>query len=104
MPEYLAQYLPEYNQRPKVKEANRMKSLNRYRSLVGQLPKDCMAILIKRYGERCMNPDCAGSDSILTIDHVKPVSKGGTNTMDNVQILCYSCNRRKGNRNEDDYR
>jgi len=104
MPEYLAKYLPEYHQRPEVKEADRIRSLNRYRSLVGELPKDCMAILIGRYGEACMNPDCDGLDSILTIDHVKPVSKGGLNTMDNVQILCYTCNRRKGNRNENDYR
>lgn len=104
MPEYLAKYLPEYSQRPEVKEANRMKSLNRYRSLAGELPKDCMTILVGRYGERCMNPDCDGADSILTIDHVVPVSKGGMNTMDNVQILCYTCNRRKGNRNSNDYR
>lgn len=104
MPEYLAKYLPEYNQRPERKEANRIKSANRRAGMVGELPKDCMAILISRYGERCMNPDCDGTDSILTIDHVRPVSKGGTNTMDNVQILCYTCNRRKGNRNSNDYR
>lgn len=104
MPEYLARYLPEYTQRPEVREANRMKALNRYRSLVGQLPQNCMAILVARYGEQCMNPECDREDSILTIDHVKPVSKGGTNTMDNVQILCYTCNRQKGNRNEADYR
>lgn len=104
MPEYLAKYLPEYAQRPEVREANRIKSINRYRGLVGKLPKDCMDILVKKYGERCMNPDCDGDDSILTIDHVIPVSRGGSNTMDNVQILCYTCNRRKGNRNEADYR
>lgn len=104
MPNYLAKYLPEYNQRPERREANRMQALNRYRGLVGQLPKDCMAQLIKLYGEACMNPNCDRDDSILTIDHVVPVSKGGVNTMDNVQILCYTCNRRKGNRSEDDYR
>lgn len=104
MPEYLSKYLPEYDQRPERKEANRIKSANRRASLVGQLPIDCMDVLMTKYGVRCMNPDCDGKDAILTIDHVKPISKGGLNTMDNVQLLCYTCNRRKGNRNEADYR
>jgi 5-methylcytosine-specific restriction endonuclease McrA len=104
MPEYLAKYLPEYMQKPEVKERYRVQAHNRRNRLVGELPKDCLSKLIRRYGEACMNPQCGGEDSILTIDHVVPVSKGGANTMENVQILCYTCNRRKGNRSEADYR
>lgn len=33
----------------------------------------------------------------LEIDHFLPVSKGGTNDIDNLQTLCIVCNRGKGN-------
>lgn len=40
----------------------------------------------------------------LTMDHIKPLSKGGTHTIDNLQPLCMSCNCSKRNFNENDYR
>lgn len=33
-----------------------------------------------------------------SIDHVKPLSKGGEHTMNNVQLTHLKCNLRKGNR------
>lgn len=33
-----------------------------------------------------------------TIDHVRPRSKGGGSTWDNVVVACATCNRKKGNK------
>ena len=37
-----------------------------------------------------------GSTERLEVDHIKPVSKGGTNDLRNLQCLCAPCNRKKG--------
>ena len=39
-----------------------------------------------------------GTHRDLTVDHVVPVSKGGTDDLDNLQTLCGTCNSRKGAR------
>jgi HNH endonuclease len=39
--------------------------------------------------------DC-GSRDRLHFDHIVPVSKGGSNTVRNIELRCESCNLRKG--------
>jgi len=38
-----------------------------------------------------------GSKRRLEIDHIIPVSQNGTSSIDNLQVLCRSCNRKKHN-------
>ncbi len=54
--------------------------------------------LVKKYGNACA---CCGRITHLTVDHVKPLVHGGTNTIDNVQPLCIRCNVLKGKREID---
>lgn len=35
------------------------------------------------------------NDIMLTFDHVMPKSRGGPNTIENAQTLCYACNQEK---------
>lgn len=53
------------------------------------------AWLISRDGAECR---WCGARSDLTIDHVQPLSAGGSNELDNLQLLCQTCNERKGSR------
>lgn len=45
------------------------------------------------YGHRCLA--CGGSGT-LSVDHVMPISLGGSNDIGNIQPLCLRCNLRKG--------
>lgn len=53
----------------------------------------------EQYGHRCAH--CGGEEprhGDLTIDHIIPVSLGGTNWVWNLQPLCSRCNESKGDR------
>lgn len=54
--------------------------------------------LCARYDHRCL---CCGEEKPLTKDHIMPLSKGGVNTIDNLQPLCMTCNVRKHARHID---
>lgn len=51
--------------------------------------------LCAKFGNRCA---CCRQDAPLTIDHIVPVSRGGSSYIDNIQPLCLPCNRRKATR------
>jgi len=57
------------------------------------LPKKTRQDILSKYKFTCQK---CGSKENLTIDHIKPVSKGGSDDYDNLTILCKSCNSRKG--------
>jgi tetratricopeptide (TPR) repeat protein len=62
------------------------------RSPFRSIPTEVKNRVLARDGGRCVM--CGSSDGIH-FDHILPVSKGGDNTEDNIQILCKDCNLRK---------
>lgn len=56
------------------------------------IPRDVRQRVWSKYGGRCA--EC-GSDQYLEFDHIVPFSRGGSNTDQNVQLLCRRCNLKK---------
>ena len=48
--------------------------------------------LCERTGNRCL---ACGDAGPLTVDHIVPISKGGSNSIANIQPLCLPCNLSK---------
>jgi hypothetical protein len=57
------------------------------------IPQDVKIAVSARDGGRCRQ---CGSTVQLHFDHVIPISRGGANTVANIQLLCGACNRAKG--------
>lgn len=57
-------------------------------------------LVLKRDQFTCVLCGRSGIGVKLEVDHKIPVSKGGSNTLDNLQTLCYECNRGKRDDNE----
>lgn len=59
------------------------------------------ATVYERQGGHCANPECIhGKDKVWEIeemegDHIIPWSKGGHTVLENCQLLCRDCNRKK---------
>lgn len=58
----------------------------------GTYTLDDIVDITKRQKSKCA---CCRKKRALTIDHIKPISKGGSNWPSNLQMLCKPCNSRK---------
>jgi 5-methylcytosine-specific restriction endonuclease McrA len=52
--------------------------------------------------DRCCQ--ACGTEEMLTVDHIVPRTLGGDDNLNNLQVLCSSCNSSKGGRFFDSHR
>lgn len=55
------------------------------------------AQLRDEYGLRCWWCGCSLPAKKPTLDHLKPKSRGGSNSLENLRLSCFSCNNSRGN-------
>jgi 5-methylcytosine-specific restriction endonuclease McrA len=85
------EYVKRVADKRRVYEQNRRA---RKKQLSGELPVDIKEILFRLQRGRCA---CCGLPlgSDFHLDHKQPITKGGTNTPHNLQLLRKKCNLRK---------
>ena len=60
-----------------------------------RIPEAIRIAVWRRDGGRCAR---CGSRENLEYDHIVPLSKGGSNTARNIELLCQRCNREKSDK------
>ena len=60
-----------------------------------RIPEDIRIKIWQRDEGKCAR---CGSRERLEYDHIVPISKGGSNTLRNIELLCEECNRKKSNK------
>lgn len=83
--------------RREIERARNMLEGQKTRTHRQNIPDSVKSVVWNRDGGKCVK---CGSREKLEFDHIIPVSKGGSNTARNLQLLCERCNRQKGNRIE----
>ena len=68
---------------------------------VAQRGTDRPVLVFERDGRECVS--CGKRTGIMTCDHVIPVSRGGSSTLDNLVTACERCNLAKGQQTPDEW-
>lgn len=72
--------------------------LNRMVRLPRRAPHPTRRNILLRDDSACQYCGLRGLPKDMTVDHINPLSRGGTSTWDNMVIACRRCNGRKANR------
>jgi 5-methylcytosine-specific restriction endonuclease McrA len=66
------------------------------------VPQSTRYTVLKRDG-KCLLCGNGPDDAPLEVDHIVPRSKGGSNDISNLQVLCRPCNQGKSNSDDTDF-
>lgn len=74
-----------YNKHTKIKSSTR-------KSKRPKIPAKLRIMVLNRDKSTCVMCGRKAPEVVLHVDHIVPVSEGGTTTLDNLQTLCADCN------------
>jgi len=102
---------PLVNKKAYKKLASKMSSLKsslkrrseQYEVLFDIDAADIRSMFYDSYGKGCRYCDKQLTFRTIACDHIIPLTKGGPSTKENLQLVCKTCNTRKGPLNEEDF-
>jgi len=89
----------QYRKTEKGKLVKRLDSQLRRNKTLGVIDKIAWLKKLRAFGGKCAK---CGSSEKIQIDHIVPISRGGTNHITNLQPLCSHCNASKGSKIKDE--
>lgn len=69
-----------------------------------QVRDAALKVIYDRDGGMCVYCGVAVPMAVTEVDHVRPLSRGGTNTADNFVVTCRRCNRAKRDRTPEEWK
>lgn len=87
---------------PEMRKASRQNRRAKLRQVAGVISKSVVLLLLSLQRGKCAVCKSEVSDG-YHIDHIYPLSKGGTNVIGNLQILCAPCNLSKSAKHPVDF-
>tara|TARA_Y100001963_G_C6710382_1_gene413977 strand:+ start:545 stop:982 length:438 start_codon:yes stop_codon:yes gene_type:complete len=65
--------------------------------------RDLKVLFLTHYGKECKYCDKILKLNTIACDHIVPISKDGPSVINNLQLICRTCNTRKGPLDEKDF-
>lgn len=88
----------EYWEERLKEEFNKKMKYGSFQNKRSILTKSIKFEVFKKYDYKCVECGATKEDCRLEIDHIIPVSRGGSDELSNLQVLCKDCNSAKSNR------
>lgn len=87
---------------PEMRKASRQNRRAKIKQADGVITKSVVLKLLKLQRGKCAVCKCEASGN-YHIDHIYPLSKGGSNVIENLQLLCPACNLSKSAKHPIDF-
>ena len=101
-PEKHKEHVRRWNKsNPEKRRIYTMNRIARLKNSEGSFTSEEWEVLKKSCEYSCLCCGVKEPKTKLSIDHVIPLSKNGSNSITNIQPLCLSCNQKKGVKNTD---